>query len=70
MIAFLIFNYMIIIHNQLKNNMNEIKKLTLIGIKPTNIHLGHLLSVFHYAHKNTNIVFLVADYHKFSSVTK
>ena len=41
--------------------------LELIGIKPTYIHLGHLLSVFQYARNNKDAFFLIADYHKFSS---
>ena len=42
-------------------------KIELIGIKPTIIHLGHILSVFEYVKLNPNVCFLVADYHKFSS---
>ena len=44
------------------------KKIKLIGMKPTEIHLGHLLSIFQYAFQNSDVYFLIADYHKFSSI--
>ena len=37
----------------------------MAGIKPSRIHIGHLIGFFNEAFKYKNIIFMIADYHKY-----